>query len=422
MRRPMLFVCIFFILLSSLVTSIIGVEKTKKENIMIEGIVKNIEQKPMYTSYTVSNILVNDYTKNNNIKIGDIIRVSGQRQDLSSLKYDEFDYGKYIKSEGYEELIYLNEYSIMGQNKFYKMIGNIKKHIEETFEYLYKDKSPFINSLLIGIKSNLSEEESEMFSQSGTSHIISISGMHIGIITIAIIIFMGKINSLYKLTIISFVLFIYYLIVGNTPSLQRAILSFIIGSGGYFLDKKVDQVSILSIIATILVINNPYIIYNLSFQLSFLATLSIIKFYGYIRSKLRLSSVAITLSANILTIPIIYYKFNMISLISIVANTLITPFIAVIMYISIISIIIFEINVSLAKFIASISMKLIDLIYIILDLLVNINFAYIEIDNPKIYCVAIYYVVIFTFMIYIERKTMKEQINGLQGYYKQHQE
>ena len=55
----------------------------------------------------------------------------------------------------------------------------------------------------------------------------------------------------------------------------------------FFLDRKDDKISTLSFIGILLVINNPYIIYNISFQLSFLATLSIIYFYGYINNKLK---------------------------------------------------------------------------------------------------------------------------------------
>ena len=61
---------------------------------------------------------------------------------------------------------------------------------------------------------------------------------------------------------------------------------------------------------------------------------------------------------------------------------------------------------------------LILLIFINPSKISTFNFAYIEIDNPKLYYVIIYYIILFSYMIYNELKIMKEQENELQGYYK----
>ncbi len=185
-----------------------------------------------------------------------------------------------------------------------------------------------------------------------------------------------------------------------------------------FLNKKRDGISTLSLIGVFLIVNNPFIIYNISFQLSFLATLSIIYFYGYIKDIFKSSILSITISANILTLPIIYYNFRGIPVFSLVSNIIIMPFIGVIMYLSIISIIIFKINLWASKFVAYFNRIIIECIYYLLYKISNVNFAYIEINNPKIQYVIIYYIMITLYMTYKELKIMKEQENELQGYYK----
>ena len=120
-----------------------------------------------------------------------------------------------------------------------------------------------------------------MFTRTGTSHIIAISGFHTGILSGVIIFIMGKINKIYKLVSLSIIMFLYSTMVGNSPSIIRSIIFMILLYLSFFLDRKIDKISTLSFVGILFVINNPYIIYNVSFQLSFLATLSIIYFYIY---------------------------------------------------------------------------------------------------------------------------------------------
>ena len=187
-----------------------------------------------------------------------------------------------------------------------------------------------------------------------------------------------------------------------------------------FVDKKKDGISSLSLIGIIFIINNPYCIYNISFQLSFLATLSIIYFYGCINEIIKSKLISITIASNILTLPIVYYIFKGIPIFSIISNMIVVPLMGVIIYLSVFSIFVFKINLYIAKFIAYFNRVLINFIYYVLNKIINIDFAYIEIDNPQFTYVVMYYVIVFIYMIYKELKVMKEQENELQGYYKEY--
>lgn len=419
MRRPLLIVFIFIIIVSFIYTMKENVSDLyRNENIEIEGVVKNKKEKEKYDEYYIEKFIVRDYSKNKRINIGSTVKVRGKYKNLQDMKYDDFDYGKYIKSIGMNGLIYIDSYDIIGENYIYKNIYNFKKYINETYKYLYKEKSDFINSLILGEKDQLSAEDKEIFKRTGTSHIIAISGLHIGILCTIVAFIVGGINKVYKLVALTIVLFFYNIMIGPSPSIIRSILFSITIYISIFIDRRKDGISTLSLIGIFLLINNPYIIYNVSFQLSFLATLSIIYFYGHIKKSIKFSVLAITLSANILTIPIIYYNFKSISTITILSNLIIVPFIGVIMYLSITSILVFNINIMIAKLIASFNSVIINIIYSLLEKLSNLYFAYIEVDNPNIYYVIIYYIVVFSYMIYKEMTVMKEQKNELQGYYK----
>lgn len=419
MRRPFLIIFIILLIVSFIYTNTNAINTDYgNEDIEIIGIVKYKKEKERYNEYIVGKFVVRDYTKYKKIKVGSEIKLTGKFKDLNKMSYESFDYGRYLRSMGYKGLIYLKDYSIVGNNLMYEYIYKAKSYISNTIRYLYKTNSDFINSMMLGQKDDLSQNEKLMFTRTGTSHIIAISGLHTGILSGLIIFMMGKINKIYKLIVLSTMMFIYSAMVGNSPSIIRAIMFMISLYLSFFLDRKMDKISTLSFIGILFVINNPYIIYNISFQLSFLATLSIIYFYGYINNKLNIKIISLTLSANILTIPIIYYNFEGIPLVSILGNIIIVPFIGIIIYLAILSLILFNINIYISGIVVYINRFILETIYVLLEKISNLDFAYIAIEEPKLYYVIIYYIVVFLYMIYKEAKTIKEQSHELQGYYK----
>ena len=421
MRRPLLIVFIFLLFISFIYTNNRPLDNIKdKERITIEGVVKDKIEKDKYDQYKVEKYLVNDYSRKLDIKIGKIVKINGSIKSLDKMNFDDFNYGRYVKSMGYKGIIAIKRYTTIGENRFYTVLGKVKFSLRDTFRYLYKDKSDFINSLLLGQKENLTEQEKEMFSKTGTSHIIAISGLHTGVLCTMIAIIIKGINKFYKLLILTIMMALYSIMVGFSPSVARSIVFVVIMYMAIFLEEKRDGICTLSLIGTFLIINNPYIIYNTSFQLSFLATLSIIYFYKIINKYLKVGIISISLSANILTWPIIYYVFKGLPILFLVGNVIVVPVIGVIMNLSIISIIIFQFSVLISKFLAYLNKSIIIVVYYLLDKLAMTKLAYIEIDNPKLFYVTFYYILIFSYMIYRELKIMKEQENGLQGYYKEY--
>lgn len=421
MRRPILILFIFLLFISFIYTNNKPLDKIEdKEKIIIEGVVRDKIEKDKYDQYKIEKYLVNDYSRKLDIKIGKIVKINGSIKSLDKMNFDDFNYGRYVKSMGYKGVIIAKYYKIKGESKFYTFVGNIKTYLRDTFRYLYKDKSDFINSLILGQKEYLSKDEKDMFSKTGTSHIIAISGLHTGILCTMIAIIINGINKFYKLIILTIIMILYSVIVGFSPSISRSIVFIVIMYLAIFLEEKRDGICTLSLIGVFLIVNNPYIIYNTSFQLSFLATLSIIYFYKIINKYLKISIISISLSANILTWPIVYYVFKGIPVLFLLGNVIIVPVIGIIMNLSIISVILFRFSILISKILAYLSKSIIIMVYYLLDKLAENKLAYIEMKNPKLFYVTFYYILIFSYMIYRELKIMKEQENGLQGYYKEY--
>ena len=156
MRRPLLLIFIIILILGFFITLGKELDNINSDiDITISGVVKDKKEKDKYTQYIIDGYLINDYKRKYDVKIGQIVKVEGNLKDLDKLGFDDFDYGRYIKSCGYKGLINSNYFKVIGKNKFYTYIGKFKIYMRDTFRYLYKDSSNFINSCLLGIKDYL---------------------------------------------------------------------------------------------------------------------------------------------------------------------------------------------------------------------------------------------------------------------------
>ena len=82
------------------------------------------------------------------------------------------------------------------------------------------------------------------------------------------------------------------------------------------------------------------------------------------------------------------------------ANIIIIPFIGIIIYLTILSLILFKISIHISSIVVYINRFILNTIYLLLEKISNLDFAYIIIDEPKLYYVVIYYIVVFLYMIY----------------------
>ena len=266
------------------------------------------------------------------------------------------------------------------------------------------------------LENDIDKESMDSFSKTGTAHILALSGYNVGIVVIILSLVFKGINRMYKLMCLCLFLVFYAFVGGLTPSIIRASIFAMIMYLSIFLDREYDGICALSLVVIMLIINNAFVIYNISFQLSFLATLSIIYFYNVIDEFVQFPLVSITLGSNIFTWPIIYYNFKIISIISVVANLLIVPVIGILTISIIIVLLLSFINIYLSICISKFVILLIQYIYLIVDYLSKLSYSYIEFKDTSLGFVLAYYLVIIIVINIREIRITKEQKNGLQGY------
>ncbi len=205
---------------------------------------------------------------------------------------------------------------------------------------LPEPEASLLLGMLFGIKANFSPEFYQALLTTGTVHVVALSGMNISILINVIgrvTYFLGK-----KLSILTSICGIvgFIIFVGLSPSVVRAAIMGILALTAVYFGRKSTALVSLFIAGGVMLIIKPALTGDLSFQLSFAATLSIMLFAGTVRmvgenrdilSRLWFimkENLFVSLAAQVLTLPIIVFNFGRLSLISPVVNVLIGPVVA----------------------------------------------------------------------------------------------
>lgn len=245
---------------------------------------------------------------------GSILPVEENRHQNS------FNYKNYLKNNLIYGSLMADNIKVIGKKK---KLGIIKYYFEEYIERKFpQESSSFLKAIVIGNMNNLDGEVKDAIVENGILHLFAISGLHIAL-------FIGLINKLLKslklkdakIEIISSVLLIIYLIITNfSPSVLRASLMYYFSLINKKLKLSLSTLDIVSLIFILLLLVNPFYIYNLGFGLSFLAAAVIVIFGDLFKNKHNyLQILYLSIFVNIITLPLVIninFKTNLLTPIS----------------------------------------------------------------------------------------------------------
>lgn len=280
-------------------------------------------------------------------KYGDLISFSGFLQKPENFITDqgkEFDYINYLRKD---KIFFLSNYptiEILASGH-----GNPIKHtlffVKEKFIQKIDIKIPqpesfLMSGLILGEKSSFDEELKQKFINTGTVHIVALSGYNITIIAewiMKIFIFLPR-NLGIGVGI--FAIFLFILMTGASSTAIRAGIMATLALIARATGRNYDVLRALILAGVFMVAWNPFVlVFDVSFQLSFLATIAVIflaprfeKHFKWITPKLGLRDiVSVTSAAYVFVLPFVLYKMGNLSLVALPANILILPFIPVTM-------------------------------------------------------------------------------------------
>jgi competence protein ComEC len=242
-----------------------------------------------------------------------------------------FDFKRYSLFSGITHQVYLKENDFIdlkekNENVFTKFLFAAKEKILTALRTNIKgDKEQGLaEALLIGYKNDLDKTLVQSYSNTGVVHIIAISGLHLGLIYWLLLLLLKPLQKIkrwkwLRLVLIIASLWLFSLLAGGQPSVLRSAVMFTCIVLGETYSKRTSIYNTLALSAFILLCINPFWLWDVGFQLSYTAVLSIVIFMRpvynlfYIKNKI-LDAVwklnAVTLAAQILTIPLSIYHFH----------------------------------------------------------------------------------------------------------------
>lgn len=262
-----------------------------------------------------------------------------------------FDYAEYMSSQDIKGQFFINHSDIFRSHsgfswqKYFYMAG---RWAEGKLARLSMNEEEFgvLNALVLGDKSQLDYQTKVNFSGAGIIHVISVSGMHVGIIYLILLgVFSGfkpgKKGKLIKSVLVLLGLWLYAGLTGMTPSVFRATIMFSVFLIAKTINRNYNLYHALAIAGFIILLFNPYAITHMGFWLSFFAVASIVYFYPLINQGVYFSSpwlkytwslISVSLAAQLGTAPLVIHTFGFFPLWFLLSNVLIIPVIPLVLF------------------------------------------------------------------------------------------
>ena len=369
-----------------------GIAKLNKEKVLFTYILKDEKEKTFFKEYFQ----------------GGMLKVNADIEDIGEKKnFYSFDYKKYNENKGIFKNVKVNDIKNFEENKgiiskikiWRISLGN-KIHKEISF-----DKSGYIEALIFGDKAYLEKDEIINYKNLGTSHLLAISGLHLGVLISLIYFILLRLR--FSVEIIEKIVFLvipfYMLISGFSPSVLRA--------GGmimlYIIFRKKDMTKLEALLTTfiLMLFINPLLIFDIGFELSFLITFCLLMSDDFLSGSKNIftSGFKISLVSSLASLPILVMNFYTFSYISIISNIFLVPIFSLVIFpLVLISYVVFLFSLTIFnvifKPILNISFSFFDKIQ---DLF--LNFSPVVIGRHNNYVGVIIFIFILGILIYLNK-------------------
>lgn len=331
------------------------VEKTKsfKAEAVVESVVAHD------TAFSSTGKLLLYFSKDSfgtQLQYGDRILIRKKLQTIkNSGNPGAFNYRQYAAFQQtfhnaflkHQDWLLLKERKVNGFKQFIlaareKILATLRKNIAGE-----KDELGIAEALLIGYTNDLDKDLVQAYSNTGVVHIIAISGMHLGLIYVLLVWVFARVPGIKKSRLIQALLilsclWLFSLLTGASASVIRSAVMFtFITLGKTVLQKQTSIFSSLAVSAFVMLCYNPYYLWDVGFQLSYLAVTGIVIFqqpiynWFYIKNKWAdkiWQLTAVSLAAQILTFPVCIYYFHQFPNLFLITNVIAVPLSTIILF------------------------------------------------------------------------------------------
>ena len=298
-------------------------------------------------------IFINDTSNNKNYNPGECYIVESKVTKIPGpIAPYQFNYSDYLKNKGIACQIFTNCNHIL---KLKSTAHNLKEIILKIRQRLLaqikhspigKHENAIIESLVLGFRGDIDSSTKQAYATAGVIHILSVSGLHVGIVyylLLSLLFFMksSKPLRISRSIIIITGIWFYAIITGLAPPVLRSSVMFSFLAAGEALNRKGNNLNTLSASAFFMLLCNPNLLTDAGFQLSYSAMLGIFLFYQIINSWLDINTrimckiwelISVSLAAQLGTLPVTLLNYHQFPVYFIPANLVIVPLAAFVLY------------------------------------------------------------------------------------------
>jgi competence protein ComEC len=279
-------------------------------------------------------------------RYGDRLRLTGRLQ--TPFETEDFSYRDYLANQGVYTLMPRAAANLVWHNQgnwFMALVYGLRQRAFTVVYTLFPDpEASLLAGILLGLDNGIPPAVQEAFNATGTAHIIAISGFNITILSgLLMTVFARLLGPRRGCLLTIFGVAAYTLLVGAGPSVVRAAIMGGLSLFARQVGRRQDGLNSLGFVAALMAAFNPRVLWDVSFQLSFTATLGLVLYADPLtQAFVRLASwlpqslidrlvgpvgeyFLFTLAAQLTSLPVIIYHFGRLSLISLVANPAVLP-------------------------------------------------------------------------------------------------
>ncbi len=353
------------------------------------------------------------------LAVGDIVSYIAEAAPYTQSPYPGgYDEAFYLTVKGFDGKIYPEAIEKTGEDSSAAIrLEQARAHLREVLEnILPEEESGIMKAMLTGEREDLADDVYDLYTRAGVVHILCISGLHMSILALSVVVFMEKVLQMSRRasaagTILVCALFLMF--TGLTPSACRAVLMISLVMLGRILFQLTDRLNNIAIAALVLLLIEPLYLFHVGFQLSFITVIGIciaaerLEKQGK-REKSVLTEIKeilyISFYASLFSFPAVAYHFDAVSLVGILANLVILPLSGYLLGFGMLS-------AFLGLFFLPAGIFAAGSVYVILriykwtcTLLTSVPYGYFLIGKPSLTTILCMYLLLFFVLLYGERK------------------
>ena len=279
------------------------------------------------------------------LKAGQTIEFEAQIDSLNAPKNPfGFDYANYLQNNGIHGSIFLKSGKWQIVSTEVRGLRRYALNIRQRLIGLFKDAGlsgnelGLASTLVLGYKNDIDSEVKQAYMNAGAMHVLAVSGMHVGIVYLALdllmIVFGGKRFYWFKQFLIILLLWAYAFITGLSPSVMRATIMFTVVIVGKIFNRDTSVYNTLAFTAICILVNDPSMLFKPSFQLSCVAVTGIVFYQPRIARIIKVRNKAlnylwqltsVSIAAQIATLPFCLFYFERMPVYFWLSNIVVSP-------------------------------------------------------------------------------------------------